>query len=215
MFVVLLGAPGAGKGTQAAFITDNSELTHITTGEIFREHIKRGSKLGKMVQPYYDSGNLVPDDLAIEILLSCLGDNISEGNWLLDGFPRDIMQAQALDQALLGHKTSVSKALYIKVSDIELMRRLGNRWSCRVCTAVYNKLAQPPKRESICDLCNGELYQRPDDQPEISKSRLEVFHRQTEPLINYYREAGKLTEVDGEEQVDVVAETIITAVKDI
>ena len=214
MFVVLLGAPGAGKGTQAAIMAEKTELTHMTTGELFRENIRKGSELGKKAKPYYDTGRLVPDELTIEMLLHALDESDGKRGWLLDGFPRNLGQAEALDRSLSERGDAVDKVLSIVVSDEEVVRRLSTRRNCRRCNTVYGETNQAPLREGTCDRCHDKLYQRPDDQPDIVKKRLAIFHNQTEPLIAYYRRAGKLREVDGENDAKMVGELMLAALKD-
>lgn len=211
---MLLGAPGAGKGTQATMMVEKTELTHMTTGELFRENIRKGSELGKKAKPYYDTGRLVPDKLTIEMLLHGLDEGDSKRGWLLDGFPRNLGQAEALDRALSERGDAVDKVLSIVVSDEEVVRRLSKRQNCRTCNTVYGETDQAPLREGMCDRCNDKLYQRLDDQPDVVKKRLAIFHNQTEPLIAYYRRAGKLREVDGENDVKRVGELMLAALKD-
>jgi len=214
VFVVLLGAPGAGKGTQATTMVEKTELTHMTTGELFRENIRKGSELGKRAKPYYDTGRLVPDKLTIEMLLHGLDEDDRKGGWLLDGFPRNLGQAQALDRALSERGHAVDKVLYIVVSDKEVVRRLSKRRNCRRCNTVYGETDQAPLREGTCDRCHDKLYQRLDDRPDVVKKRLAIFHNQTEPLISYYRRAGTLREVDGENDAKRVGELMLAALKD-
>ena len=214
MFVVLLGAPGAGKGTQATMIVEKTELTHMTTGELFRENIRKGSELGKKAKPYYDTGRLVPDKITIGMLLHSLDESDDKGGWLLDGFPRNLGQAEALDRALSERGDAVDKVLSIVVSDEEVVRRLSKRRNCRRCNTVYGETNQAPLREGTCDICHDKLYQRLDDQPDIVKKRLAIFHNQTEPLIAYYRRAGKLREVNGENDAKRVGELMLAALKE-
>ena len=211
---MLLGAPGAGKGTQATTIVEKTELTHMTTGELFRENIRKGSELGKKAKPYYDTGRLVPDKITIGMLLHSLDESDDKGGWLLDGFPRNLGQAQALDRALSERGDAVDKVLSIVVSDEEVVRRLSKRRNCRRCNTVYGETNQAPLREGTCDICHDKLYQRLDDQPDIVKKRLAIFHNQTEPLIAYYRRAGKLREVNGENDVKRVGELMLAALKE-
>ena len=211
---MLLGAPGAGKGTQAAIMAEKTELTHMTTGELFRENIRKGSELGKKAKPYYDTGRLVPDKITIGMLLQALDESDGKRGWLLDGFPRNLGQAEALDRALSERGDAVDKVLSIVVSDEEVVRRLSKRRNCRRCNTVYGETNQAPLREGTCDICHDKLYQRLDDQPDIVKKRLAIFHNQTEPLIAYYRRAGKLREVNGENDVKRVGELMLAALKE-
>ena len=214
MFVVLLGAPGAGKGTQATIMVEKTELAHMTTGELFRENIRKDSELGKQAKPYYDTGKLVPDELTIGMLLHGLDESDNKRGWLLDGFPRNLGQAQALDRALSERGHAVDRVLFIVVSDKEVVRRLSKRRNCPRCNTVYGQTDQTPLREGTCDRCHDKLYQRLDDQPDVVKKRLAIFHNQTEPLVAYYRRAGKLREVDGEKDVKRVGELMLAALKD-
>jgi len=212
--VVLLGAPGAGKGTQAALITKETGLAHITTGELFRENIRKGTPLGQKAKPYYDAGQLVPDELTIGMLLARLGEDDCARGCLLDGFPRNLEQARALDQALSQRGTEIGKVLYIKVPNEELIARLSGRWTCRQCGAVYHERNQPPRSPGVCDQCGGELYQRDDDRPEVARQRLDVYFQNTAPLIDYYRERRRLVEVEGQQDIDSVGRDLLAAIKD-
>ena len=214
MYVILFGAPGAGKGTQAAILAEKTGLVHITTGELFREAIRQETKLGKQAKPYYDRGQLVPDQLTIAMLLERLSQGDCARGCLLDGFPRTLEQATALDEALAQEGKAIDKVGYIQVPQDELLRRLSGRWNCRQCGSVYHERFQPPRQAGRCDQCGGELYQREDDKPETARRRLEVYSRQTAPLIDYYRAKGKLVEVDGDKSVEEVAENLLAAVED-
>ena len=214
MYVILFGAPGAGKGTQAAILAEKTGLVHITTGELFREAIRRETELGKQAKPYYDRGQLVPDDLTIAMLLERLSQGDCARGCLLDGFPRTLEQATALDEVLAQEGRAIDKVLYIQVPQDELFSRLSGRWNCRQCGSVYHQRFQPPRQAGRCDQCDGELYQREDDKPETARRRLEVYSQQTAPLIDYYRAKGKLVEVDGDKSVEEVAENLLAAVED-
>ncbi|MDP2948585.1 MAG: adenylate kinase [Chloroflexota bacterium] len=214
MYVILFGAPGAGKGTQATILAEKTGLVHITTGELFREAIRQGTELGKQAQPYVEQGRLVPDHLTIGMLLERLAQGDCGGGCLLDGFPRTMEQATALDEALAERGKAIDKVLYIRVPEAELVSRLSGRWTCRQCGTVYHQRLHPPRQEGRCDRCGSELYQREDDKPEPVRQRLEVYWRQTAPLIDYYRAAGKLREVDGNKPVDEVSEELLAALAD-
>ncbi len=211
MYVILLGLPGAGKGTQAAYVSQKTALAHITTGELFRENIRRGTELGLKAQPYYDAGRLVPDELTIGMLLDRIASPDCARGFLLDGFPRNLEQARALDEALAQRGAAVDRVLYIKVSRDELIARLTGRWSCPQCGAVYHERDLPPRRAGVCDKCGARLQQREDDRPEVVPTRLEVNLAQLEGLIDYYRRQGKLVEIDGEGHVEAVGRSLLTA----
>ncbi|MFQ6019334.1 MAG: adenylate kinase [Dehalococcoidia bacterium] len=211
---MLFGAPGAGKGTQAALVAEKMGLAHITTGELFRENIRQGTELGKKAKPYYDAGQLVPDELTIGMLLDRISRDDCARGCMLDGFPRNLEQAHALDRALDGRGEEIDKVLYIKVSPQELLTRLAGRWSCRQCGAVYHERGYPPREPGVCDQCGGPLYQRDDDKPEVARQRLDVYLQNTAPLIDYYRERGKLLEIDGEQAVEAVGKAVLDALRD-
>jgi adenylate kinase len=215
LYVILFGPPGAGKGTQAAILAEKTGLVHITTGELFREAIRKETELGRQAKPYYDRGDLVPDALTIGMLLERLAEEDAVHGCLLDGFPRTLEQATALDDALSGQGQAIDKVLCIQVPEDELLGRLAGRWTCRGCGDVYHRQSRWPKVEGRCDRCGGELYQRDDDQPEAVRRRLEVYSRQTAPLIDYYRGQGKLVEVDGYRSVDEVSGELQAALKEL
>jgi adenylate kinase len=214
LYVILFGGPGAGKGTQAAILAEKTGLAHITTGELFREAIRQETELGKQAKPYYDGGQLVPDQLTIAMLLERLSQGDCGRGCLLDGFPRTLEQATALDEALAQEGKAIDKVGYIQVPQDELLSRLSGRWNCRQCGSVYHERFQPPRQAGRCDQCGGELYQREDDKAETARRRLEVYFRQTAPLIDYYRAKGKLVEVDGDKSVEEVAEDLLAVVED-
>ena len=211
MYIILLGAPGAGKGTQAVNIARKLNLTHIASGDLFRQALEQGTKLGTQAKSYMEKGELVPDGITTQMVLERLSAPDSEAGVILDGFPRNLEQAEALDEALAGQNKAIDKVVSIKVPAEELLRRLSGRWVCRHCQAVYNIIESPPKVRGKCDKCGGELYQRPDDTAETVKKRLEVYFVQTAPLIDYYRQRGKLLEIDGEGSVDEVTQKIVAA----
>jgi adenylate kinase len=211
LYLILLGLPGAGKGTQAALLAERTGIAHITSGGIFRENISRETELGRKVKPYVEKGLLVPDDLTIGMLLDRIARDDAREGFVLDGFPRNVDQAKALDEALAREGKAIDSALYISVSIDELVRRLGGRWNCRACAAVYHEQSMPPKARGVCDNCGGELYQREDDNPDVVRTRIDVNLKETEPLLDYYRRAGKLVEVDGERDVEQVTRQLLAA----
>lgn len=211
--VILLGAPGAGKGTQAVTLSKKLGLVHIATGDLFRKEQESGSELGKIAKSYMEKGQLVPDEITVKMLLGRISAPDCAKGFILDGFPRTLEQAKALDKALAAQKQSIDMVLYIKVSNKELLRRLSGRWICRDCQAPYNIVEKPPKTKGKCDTCGGELYQRADDTEETVRKRLDVYFAQTMPLIEYYTKAGKLEEVKGEQGIEAVGKDMIAVLK--
>ncbi len=197
MNLILLGPPGAGKGTQAVKIVEKYKVPHISTGDIFRANIKNGTELGKKAKEYMDKGELVPDDLVCEIATSRLLEDDCKDGFLLDGFPRTVYQAEKLDEFLENHGKKVDKVLDIAVEKEELMKRLTGRRVCKACGATYHVTNIPPKKEGVCDNCGGELMQRADDTAETVENRIEVYHSQTMPLVEYYEKAGNIAHIDG------------------
>ena len=197
MNVILLGPPGAGKGTQATTIVKEYQIPHISTGDIFRENIKNGTELGKKAQEYMNQGELVPDDLVIEIATDRLAMEDCHQGFLLDGFPRTVHQAEELDGFLEGRGDKVHHVLNISVAKEELIRRLIGRRVCKNCGATYHIETMKPKVEGVCDVCGGELVQRADDNRETVENRIDVYEQQTMPLIDYYDKAGVLVHIDG------------------
>ena len=197
MNVILLGPPGAGKGTQATTIVKEYHIPHISTGDIFRENIKNGTELGKKAQEYMNKGELVPDDLVIEIATDRLAREDCHQGFLLDGFPRTVHQAEELDEFLEGRGDKVHHVLNISVAKEELIRRLIGRRVCKNCGATYHIETMKPKVEGVCDVCGGELVQRADDNRETVENRIDVYEQQTMPLIDYYEKAGVLVHIDG------------------
>ena len=211
MNMILLGPPGAGKGTQAVNIVEKYDVPHISTGDIFRENIKNGTELGKKAQEYMNRGELVPDDLVIEIATTrLLADDCAEG-FLLDGFPRTVYQAEKLDEFLAAHGSKIDKVLDIAVEKEELMVRLTGRRVCKACGASYHVVNIPPKKEGICDVCGGPLVQRADDNAETVANRIEVYEAQTMPLIEYYEKAGNIAHIDGATGLESVFADIVKA----
>jgi adenylate kinase len=213
LYIVFLGAPGAGKGTQAARVSQELKLAHIATGDLFRQAQAQGTPLGLQAKAYMEKGALVPDEVTIKMVLERLSAPDCEDGAILDGFPRSLKQAQALDKALGDQDKIVDKVVYIKVSEKELLTRLSGRWICRNCQTPYHEVASPPEVKGKCDKCGGELYQRADDTEETIKKRIAVYFAETSPLINYYAKAGKLLEVDGEGEVDEVEQRIVNSIR--
>ena len=213
MYIIILGAPGAGKGTQAAGIARELSLTHVASGDLFRQAVERGDKLGSSVKDYMNKGMLVPDEITIQMILERMSAADCRDGVILDGFPRNLRQAEALDKAFERKNRVVDWAIYIEVPDEELVRRLSGRWICRSCQTPYHSLSSPPKEQGKCELCGGTLYQRPDDSAETVKKRLKVYFTETMPVIEYYRQQGKLLEVDGKGGVDVVTDRILNALR--
>lgn len=211
MYIIFLGAPGVGKGTQAAYVAQKLNLVHIASGNLFRQAIERGTELGMQTKSYMERGVLVPDPISIRIVLERMSAPDCEPGVILDGFPRNLKQAEVLDKALAQQAKAIDKVIYIKVSEEELIKRLSGRWVCRNCQTPYHIISSPPKVWGKCDKCGGELYQRPDDTVEAIKKRLEVYFAETAPLIDYYTRAGKLLEIDGEGGVDEVGRRIVAA----
>jgi adenylate kinase len=212
VFIVLLGPPGAGKGTQAQRIAAATGLLHVSTGDMFRENVKAETELGLLAKSFMDRGDLVPDEVTIEMLLERIGRPDASAGAMFDGFPRNVVQATALDDALAARGARIDRALLIAVRDEVLLARLGGRWICRNCGALYHEHNDPPKQHPVCDRCGGELYQRDDDRPEVVGARLE---KQKPPadLIDHYRKAGVLVEIDGERSLDAVTEDLLAAIQ--
>ena len=208
---ILLGPPGAGKGTQAAKIVEKYGIPHISTGDIFRENIKKGTELGKKAQEYMNRGELVPDDLVIEIATTRLLEADCKNGFLLDGFPRTVYQAEKLDEFLQSHDSKIDNVIDIAVGKDELIERLTGRRVCKSCGASFHVVNIPPKQEGICDYCGGELIQRADDNLETVTNRIDVYEDQTMPLIDYYEKAGTLTHIDGSTGLDNVFADIVSA----
>lgn len=211
MIIVMLGAPGAGKGTQASIISEKYNIPKISTGDIFRSNIKNGTELGRKAREYMDKGQLVPDELTIQLLLDRVAKDDCKDGYILDGFPRTIPQAEVLTEALDKSGGKVDFAIDVDVPDDHIVHRMSGRRSCPKCGASYHIEYIPPKKEGICDVCGSELIQREDDKPETVRNRLSVYHTQTQPLIDYYRKAGVLHTVDGTRDRDEVFAEISAA----
>lgn len=197
MKIIMLGAPGAGKGTQAKLIAEKYSIPHISTGDIFRANIKNGTELGKKAKSYMDKGQLVPDELTLDLIMDRFKQDDCKNGYVLDGFPRTIPQAEALDTALKAKGEKVDFAIDVDVPDENIVKRMGGRRACVGCGATYHVVYSPTKVEGVCDKCGEELIVRDDDKPETVLNRLEVYHNQTQPLIDYYNEQGILKSVDG------------------
>lgn len=197
MKIVMLGAPGAGKGTQAMRISEEYGIPHISTGDIFRANIKNGTELGQKVKTFMDQGLLVPDELVVDLVVDRLKQEDCTSGYVLDGFPRTIPQADSLTKALAALGEKLDYAIDIEVPDLDIICRMSGRRACVDCGATYHVVNAPSKKEGICDVCGGKLILRDDDMPDTVKKRLSVYHEQTQPLIDYYSEAGILKRVDG------------------
>lgn len=210
MKIIMLGAPGAGKGTQAKMIAEKYHVPHISTGDIFRANIKNGTELGVEAKKYIDRGLLVPDELTVEILLDRVAKDDCVNGYVLDGFPRTIPQAEVLDKALTELGDQIDYAINVDVPDENIIKRMGGRRACLTCGATYHIEHIPPKMAGICDKCGQELVLRDDDKPETVKNRLDVYHKQTQPLIDYYSNKGILKVVDGTAEMQEVFAAICT-----
>jgi adenylate kinase len=213
LFVVLLGAPGAGKGTQAERLSENLGIPQVSTGDLFRENLKKETELGLMAKQYMDRGELVPDEVTVAMVRERLSRPDAAKGAILDGFPRTIPQAEALEELLHDMGTGLDLVPYIKVPEDMLLARLAGRWTCRRCGAMYHELYSPPQEPGVCDKCGGELYQRPDDTPETQKHRIKVYFEQTAPLIDYYRDKGLLVEVDGRPGIEEIQAELVDIIK--
>lgn len=209
MKIIMLGAPGAGKGTQAKKIAAKYSIPHISTGDIFRANIKNGTELGKKAKTYMDQGLLVPDELVVDLVVDRVNQEDCSNGYVLDGFPRTIPQAEALDKALAQLGQKVDYAIDVDVPDENIIRRMSGRRACVTCGATYHMEYAPAKAEGICDTCGGELILRDDDKPETVQKRLGVYHEQTQPLIEYYTNAGILKTVDGTVDINIVFDAIV------
>ena len=209
MKIIMLGAPGAGKGTQAKQIAAKYQIPHISTGDIFRANIKNGTELGKKAKTYMDQGALVPDELTCDLVMDRIQQDDCKNGFVLDGFPRTIPQAEALDKALAANNETVDYAINVEVPDENIINRMSGRRACVGCGATYHIEFNPTKVEGICDACGEKLILRDDDKPETVKNRLSVYHEQTQPLIDYYSKKGVLAEVDGTQSMENVFNAIV------
>lgn len=213
MRAILMGPPGAGKGTQAAVLIEKFQIPHISTGDMFRAAIKAGTPLGLKAKEYMDAGSLVPDEVTIGIVAERLAEADCANGFLLDGFPRTVAQADALDKILVDLRMTLDGVLNIEVDEAKLLERLTGRRICRQCGATYHMVFNPPTTLNVCDKCGGELYQRSDDTLETAKNRLDVYNRQTQPLIEYYRGQGLLKEINGDQEISKVLDDILAALE--
>ena len=213
MRAILMGPPGAGKGTQAAVLVERFQIPHISTGDMFRAAMKAGTPLGLKAKEYMDKGALVPDEVTIGIVKERLQQADCAKGFLLDGFPRTVAQADALDELLKELDISLDGVINIQVPDQILLERLTGRRICRQCGATYHVVFNPPAQDGICDKCGGELYQRSDDTLETAKNRLAVYYEQTEPLIEYYQRKGLLKNIRGDQDIDKVLQDILEALE--
>ncbi len=213
--VILLGAPGAGKGTHAKRLSAILGIPHISTGDIFREEIEKNSDLGLQVKSHVEKGELVPDDLVNEVIRKRLTREDCKGGFILDGYPRTIHQAEALEKILEEFSLPLKKVINLEVSEEEIIRRLSGRRICRNCGAIFHITNMPPKQEGICDYCGGELYQRDDDTPEAIRHRLVVYHKQTEPLLRFYENKGLLVNLNCEVSLEQSVEKMLNILKDV
>ncbi len=208
MNIIMLGPPGAGKGTQAQMLAEKYGIPQISTGDMLRAAVAEGTELGKKAKEYMDKGQLVPDEVVIGIVKERLSKPDCEKGFILDGFPRTVAQAEALDKMLAEMGKKIDYVINIVVPDEEILKRLTGRRTCRKCGAMYHVIYNPPKVEGVCDKCGGELYQRDDDKEETIKNRLSVYHSQTAPLIGYYRKKGVLVNIDGTKDIKSIFEDI-------
>mgnify|MGYP001128273410 CR=1 FL=1 len=214
MKLIMLGAPGAGKGTQAKKIAGKYNIPHISTGDIFRANIKNGTELGKKAQSYMDQGLLVPDELVCDLVVDRIQQEDCKNGYVLDGFPRTIPQAESLTAALEKLGTKIDYAINVEVPDENILKRMGGRRACLACGATYHVEFNAPKAADVCDVCGAGLVLREDDKPETVQKRLDVYHEQTQPLIDYYTKAGVLAEVDGTRDMEEVFKAIIELLGD-
>ena len=213
MRLVLVGPPGAGKGTQAQFISAHLGIPKISTGDIFRANVSQGTELGQEAKKFMDAGDLVPDEITIGMVVSRLEEDDAKKGFLLDGFPRNVPQAKTFNDLLLASGTPLDVVLELVVDDDEVVRRLSGRRTCRNCGHIWHLDFDPPSADGVCDICGGELFQRDDDKPETIRHRLEVYYEQTAPLVGYYAEAGVLVGIDAMGPVDDVTERALAALR--
>lgn len=213
LYLVLLGGPGAGKGTQADRLAEHLGIPHVSTGDLFRDNLKRQTELGQLAKGYMDRGELVPDEVTVRMLRQRLLQPDCAGGAILDGFPRTEAQADALGDLLTELGSRLAIVLHIQVPDEILLARLSGRWTCKACGTMYHQLYSPPQQTGICDKCGGELYQRPDDTPATQERRIKVYQAETAPLIEYYRHRGLLVDIDGRPGIDQVRAALLAAIE--
>jgi adenylate kinase len=213
MYIIVLGGPGAGKGTQAGILSEQMNLAHIASGDLFRQALGKKTRVGLLAKNYMDKGELVPDEITIKMILERIDQPDCVSGCIFDGFPRTLQQAKALDKALKGQGKSIDNTIYIEVPNEELVKRLSGRWLCRRCQAPYHMTSSQPKVRGRCDKCGGELYQRSDDMEETIKERLDIFFAHTVPILDYYEKQGKLIRVNGNQGIQEVAREIISALR--
>ncbi|NWG18709.1 MAG: adenylate kinase [Chloroflexi bacterium] len=211
MDIILLGAPGAGKGTQAKYLEEHTGMIHVASGDLFRAALRQGTELGMLAKSYMDRGELVPDEVVIRMIIERISQPDCRQGVIFDGFPRTREQARALEVELSAHARRIDHVLYLRVPEDMLLRRIAGRQTCKTCGSTYNMFYFPSKRPDICDECGGRLYQRSDDTMETARHRLEVYFAQTMPLIEYYREQGSLIEIDGRREISQVTRSMIDA----
>lgn len=212
-YLILLGAPGAGKGTQAQSLREKFGLAHISSGDLFRENVSKQTPLGQLAKSYMDKGELVPDDVTIQMVMDRIARSDCDKGVVFDGFPRTAAQAKALDAALAKENKKIGAVLLVQVRDEVLIERLTARWTCPTCGSVYNRLSSPPKIDGKCDKDGSALTQRDDDKPATVKNRLNVYYAQTAPLVDFYRAAGVLREADGEQEIALVQTAIVKIIE--
>jgi adenylate kinase len=213
LYIVLLGGPGAGKGTQAEMLERVLGIPQVSTGDLFREHLRNETELGRLARTYMDRGELVPDEVTVDMVRERFARPDCAGGALLDGFPRTIPQAEGLDALLADKGEGLAAVPYIKVGSEVLLQRLAGRWTCRQCGAMYHAIFSPSQKDGACDKCGGELYQREDDTPETQRHRIDVYFAQTAPLIEWYRDRGLLIEIKGEGSIEQVGAELLAAIQ--
>ena len=209
---MLLGPPGAGKGTQAKRLAEFARVPHLASGDLFRKHQDEGTELGKLAEGYMEKGELVPDEIVIQMVLERIREPDAANGYILDGFPRTLKQAQAMDEVLAAAGGTIDRVPLMEVETEELVQRLSGRWVCSQCQRPYQEDMAPPRQPGVCDSCGGALYQRADDRPEAVRRRLEVYQEQTAPLIDYYASQGKLHRVNGQQPIDQVTNDLLGSV---
>ena len=214
MKIIMLGAPGAGKGTQAIKIAEKYKIPHVSTGDLFRSNISKNTDLGMEAKQYMDAGKLVPDELTVRMLLDRVSKDDCKNGYVLDGFPRTIAQAEVLEQEVKKLNDKIDFVINVEVPDENIVKRMGGRRACTKCGATYHVVHVPPKKEGICDNCGSELVLRSDDAPETVRKRLDVYHEQTQPLIDFYKARGILKQVDGTQDMQAVFDDIVKILGD-